>query len=259
MSRKKQERWIGGRAKRLFIQALEDGVALEEAAAVAGHSVAGFCRLRRRDPIFARRWKEAMADSAEAERILYRGNNRRRLQRRRMRHVRFDTARQEIFLNHFAGCGDAREAAAEAGVCYSTVYKHRRKDPGFAAAFAEALEQCYTRLEVEAVAARLKAQQRLQRVLDEGIPTGEVAEEFERVMRLLERWDRRNGKLGVRAVSPEKRPALSFDEAIVLLEKKLRNLDIPILRLPPPIAERYDGSEDGEDESGEGEDRAEAT
>jgi hypothetical protein len=132
------------------------------------------------------------------------------------------------------------------------VYKHRRKDPVFAAAFAEVLELCYTRLEVEAATARLKAQQRLQRALDEGVTTGEVAEEFERVMRLLERWDRRNGKLGVRAVSPEKRPALNFDEAIALLETKLRNLDIPILQLPPPVAGRYDGSEDEEDESGEG-------
>ena len=263
MSRKKHGRWIGGRAKRLFIQAIEDGASIEEAAAIAGHSVAGFCGLRRRDPIFARRWKGAMSDSAEAERILYRGNNRRRMQRRRMRRLRFDTSRKEVFLNHFAGCGDAREAAEVAGVDHSTVYKHRRKDPVFAAAFAEALEQCYARLEVEAMTQRLKAQQRLQRALDEGVPTGEVAEEFERVMRLLERWDRRNGKLGVRAVSPEKRTPLSFDEAIALLEKKLRNLDIPILQLPPPIAERYDGKEEeedgkgkddnGEDENGKGE------
>lgn len=253
MSRRKHGRWICGRAKRLFIKAIEDGLAIEDAAAAAGHSVAGFCGLRRRDPIFARKWKEAMADSAEAERILFRGNNRRRLQRRRMRHVRFDTSRQEVFLNHFAGCGDAREAAAEAGVCHSTVYKHRLKDPVFAAGFAEALEQCYARLEVEAVCQRLRAQERLQRTLDEGVSTGEVAEEFERVMKLLERWDRRNGKLGVRAASPEKRQALSFDEAIALLEKKLLHLDIPILQLPPPIAERYDGGGEGEGDGGEGE------
>jgi hypothetical protein len=181
------------------------------------------------------------------------GNNRRRLQRRRMRHLLFDLERQEIFLNHFAGCGDAREAAAVAGVDHSTVYKHRRKDPVFAAGFAEALEQCYARLEVEAVRQRLEAQKRLRRALDEGVPTGEVAEEFERVLKLLNRWDRRNGRLGVRAAAPEKRQPLSFEEAIHLLEKKLRNLDIPILQLPAPLAARYDGDRGDEgDDVGEG-------
>jgi hypothetical protein len=106
------------------------------------------------------------------------------------------------------------------------------------------------------VSQRLKAQQRLQRALDEGEATGEVPEEFERVMKLLDRWDRRNGRLGVRSAAPEKRRALSFDEAIDLLEKKLRNLDIPILKLPPDIARRYDGEESEDDSGDEGEDQA---
>jgi hypothetical protein len=92
-------------------------------------------------------------------------------------------------------------------------------------------------------------------VLDEGLVTGEVSEEFDRVMKLLDRWDRRNGRLGVRNVAPEKRPALSIDEAIDLLEKKLRNLDIPILKLPPDIAARYDGEPEPEEpeDGGKGE------
>jgi hypothetical protein len=259
MSDNRQGRWISGRSKRLFLRLVGAGAHLEAAAKAAGHSLPGFYGQRKRDPIFARQWAAAMTDSAEAERVIVRGNNRRRLQLRRMRHVRFGPERQEIFLNHFAGCGDAREAAAVAGVDHSTVYKLRRKDPAFAAAFADALEQCYARLEAEAVRQRLKAQKRLERALDEGVPTGEVAEEFDRVLKLLDRWDRRNGRLGVRSVAPEKRKALSFDEAIVLLETKLRNLDIPILTLPPDIAERYDGAESeeidgeqGKDEGGEG-------
>jgi hypothetical protein len=254
MSGKANQKRIGARAKRRFIRAVQAGAPLEAAAAAAGHSLPGFYGQRKRDPLFARRWAAAMRNSGEAERVSVCGNNRRRLQRRRMRHLRFDLERQEIFLNHFAGCGDAREAAAVAGVDHSTVYKHRRKDPVFAAGFADALEQCYARLEVEAVRQRLQAQQRLQRALDEGVPTGEVAEEFERVLKLLDRWDRRNGRLGVRAIAPEKRPALSFDEAITLLERKLRHLDIPILQLPPAVAARYDG-DGGEvgDGGGEGE------
>jgi hypothetical protein len=254
MSGRKGQKRIGERARRVFVRAVQAGAPLEAAAAAAGHSLQGFYGLRSRDPLFKRRWAAAMRSSGEAERVFVRGNNRRRLQRRRLRHLRFDTDRQEVFLNHFAGCGDAREAAAVAGVDHSTVYKHRRKDPVFAAAFADALEQCYARLEVEAVRQRLEAQRRLARALDEGVVTGEVAEEFERVMRLLDRWDRRNGRVGVRSIAPEKRQALSFDEAIGLLEKKLRHLDIPILQLPPHIAARYDGEdgEDGEDDEAGG-------
>ena len=257
-------RWIGSRAKQRFLDALTEGASLDEAAAAGGHSLYGFYGQRRRDPGFKRAWVKAMAESAERERSVYRPNNRRRLQRRRMRHVRFGQARQEVFLNHFAGCGDAREAAQVAGVDHSTVYKRRRKDPVFAAGFDEALEQSYVRLHVEAVRQALLIQKRMRRALDEGVPTGEVAENFELVLKLLDRWDRRNGRIGVRAVAPERRQPLSFDESIALLERKLRNLDIPILQLPPPIAARYDGEEkqgdegeaDGEEEEGgEGEGR----
>ncbi|MGA9581126.1 MAG: hypothetical protein WBR13_04040 [Allosphingosinicella sp.] len=247
MGKKNLGRRITAYAQRRFLRALRGGARIEDAARAAGHTMSGFYGLRSRDPRFARKMAAALAESADGERVLIRGNNRRRLQRRRMRHVRFDTGRKEVFLNHFAGCGDAREAAEVAGIDHSTVYKHRRKDPVFAAAFSEALEQCYARLEVEAMTQRLKAQQRLMRALDEGVPTGDVAEEFERVMKLLERWDRRNGRLGVRAVAPERRRSLSFDEAITLLEKKLRHLDIPILKLPPPVATRYDEPGEGED------------
>lgn len=258
MSRKdKKGRWIGAEARARFIAALEAGSRLAEAAAEAGHSLDGFYGQRRRDPRFAQLWKAALASSAEAERVWIRPNNRRQLQRRRMRHVRFDERRQEIFLNHFAGCGDAREAAAVAGVDHSTVYKHRRKNPVFAAGFDAALDQAYIQLRVEAVRQRLEAQKRLRQAVEKGVPTGEVAEEFERVLKLLDRWDRRNGQIGMRTIAPETRRALSFDEGIALLDRKLRNLNIPILKLPPDIAARYDDEEkDGEempDGGGEGE------
>jgi hypothetical protein len=184
---------------------------------------------------------------------LIRPNNGRRQQWRRMRHVRFDDARKERFLNHFAGCADVLEAARVAGVDESTVYKHRRKDPTFAAAFDEALDQAYARLEAEAVRARIEAQKRMRRAMDKGVPTGDVAAEFERVIRLLDRWDRRNGRLGVRTISPDRRQPLDFDESIALLDTKLRRLAIPILRLPGDIAGRYDGDEPGT-EGGDGPD-----
>jgi hypothetical protein len=243
-----KRRRIGGRAKRVFLRLLRRGLQSDQAAAAAGHSGPGFYALRRRDPEFAREWAAAM--DASAGLALVRPNNRRRLQRRQMRHVRFDAHRQEIFLSHFAGCGDAKEAASVARVDKSTVYKHRRKDAGFAARFDEALAQAYAQLEAEAVHQRLAAQERLRRAFDEGAITGEVSEEFERVMRLLERWDRRNGTIGVRAVSPERRQGLSFDEALRALETQLNHLDIPILQLPPALARRYDGGDQDGAEAG---------
>jgi hypothetical protein len=252
-AKKKKRTWIGAEARERFLTAIKAGSSLEDAAAEGKHSLRGFYGHRSRHPGFARLWKAALAESAEAERVFIRPNNRRQLQARRMRHVRFDEVRQEKFLNHFAGCCDAREAAAFAGVDHSTVYKHRRKDPAFAAEFDGALDQGFTRLRVEAVRQRLIAQQRLRRAVEQGPITGEVAEEFERVIKLLDRWDRRNGQIGMRSAAPEKRRALSFDEAIALLDTKLRNLDIPILELPPAIAARYDGEpEDGDGGPGEG-------
>jgi hypothetical protein len=241
MTGKSDSRRIGARARRVFLRALRRGGRIDEAAAAAGHSEAGFCALRRRDPDFARGWEAAMAASAGLR--LVRPNGRRRLQLRRMRHVRFDDSRKEAFLNHFAGCCDASESAEVAGVDESTVYKHRRKDPVFAAAFDEALAQGYARLEAEALRQRLEAQKRLRRAIDDGVPSGEIAAEFERVLKLLQRWDRKSDRPGVRAIAQSRKPALSFEEALALLERKLRNLDIPILELKPEIARRYDGDE----------------
>jgi hypothetical protein len=51
-------------------------------------------------------------------------------------------------------------------------------------------------------------------------------------MKLLARWDRKGGRLGPREVRRGYQRRMSFDEAITLLERKLRNLDIPIR--PPP-------------------------
>ncbi|HEX8240355.1 MAG TPA: hypothetical protein VF574_11510 [Allosphingosinicella sp.] len=57
----------------------------------------------------------------------------------------------------------------------------------------------YDRLEAESVRQRLEAQRRLSENLE---PTGEIALEFERVMKLLARYDRRDGRLGAREIGP---------------------------------------------------------
>lgn len=234
---RKRRRRIDGEAKRAFLVALNNGAGYAEAASAGGFCLATFYRARKADATFALRWREADA-AWDVPRIIAPANGR-RLQSRAARQLRFTEDRRETFLSHFAGTCNVAEAAAVAGVCEATVYRHRARDGAFATAFQLALEQGYARLEVEALRQRIEAQRRIGEAAGaaggEGVLlTGEAAGEFERVLKLLDRWDRRNGRIGPRAVSPEHRPALNFDEAIEALAKRLRALDIPIKRLPAP-------------------------
>jgi hypothetical protein len=268
-------RLIDAAAKARFLAALRGGAHRQEAAGAAGFTLEGLYTARGRDPLFRLAWDWAMELSAadeRAERLARRADGdapvriapqgQRRLQRRRMRWVRFTEKRQQIFLDHFAGTADAEAAATAAGVCYHTVRAHYRRHTEFAAAWAEALAIAFARLEAEAVRQRLAAQRRLAENLE---PAGEMAEEFERVMKLLARYDRKDGRIAAREVSRGRRRSLSFEQAMALLKKRLRNLGIPILKLPPEIAARYDGEDDqgdqgdgdeerpgGEDPGGEG-------
>jgi hypothetical protein len=238
---------IDAGAKVAMLAALREGRRLDEVAEAYGVTLQGFYRARRRDPLFAAAWRDAHAISAASERnpITPLGghwaelgedhivpNNRRVLQRRKMRHVRFDRARQGAFLAHFALSGDTIAAAAAAGVCERTTYVHRRRDPVFAAEFQDALEQSRAVLEAEAMRARLAAQRKLRAAIEAAEPKagaelGDAVEaDFDRTMKLLARWDRRGGGTGPREVRHGRRQRMSFDEAIVILDKKLRNLGL---------------------------------
>ena len=245
----RKQRVIDWEAKGAFVEALLQGESLEEAAAKAGFSLEGMYGARRKDPAFRAVWEQALAGSARAVRIA--GNNGRCAQLRKMRNVRFGNDRKQTFLDRFAGTCDAGAAAAVAGIDISTVYKHRAKDPAFAALFDEALAHGYVRLEAEALRQRIEAQRRLS---DGLLPDGEIAEEFDRVLKLLQRWDRRGGRIGVRPAEPHGRHAWSFDEAIELLATKLRNMRIEVPPLPPQDAARYDESDSasGDDPEGAG-------
>ncbi|HLL29934.1 MAG TPA: hypothetical protein VK403_02955 [Allosphingosinicella sp.] len=215
-----------------FIKALRRGASVEEAARAAGFAASSFYRKRRADADFAQVWAEAM-EASNAPRLIKPGNGR-RLQMRKTRKLRFTAAKKEIFLAHFAGTCDLAAAAEAAGVCVQTVRNHRRKDPEFDAACDAALEQGYKHLEEEAVRERLAAQERLKAGI---VPAGEASAEFDRQMKLLSQWRRRDGRLGPMARSREVLKRWSFDEAMKALEKRLKALKIPIL----PPAGREDG------------------
>lgn len=238
---------IDAAAKVALLAALREGRRLDEVAAGHGVTLQAFYSARRRDPVFAAAWRDAHALSAEAERRSSREvegdgacivpNNRRGLQRRRMRHVRFDTDRKGVFLAAFAWSCDLGAAAGQAGVCERTVFNHLRRDAHFAAEFQRALEEGYGQLEAEALRQRLAEQARLRAAVEEAeakggpLPLAETAVEFERTMKMLARWRRRDGGLGSRPMRPGAR-RMSFEEAIVILDKKLRALGLRGDRTP---------------------------
>ncbi|HEX8655411.1 MAG TPA: hypothetical protein VF693_09340 [Allosphingosinicella sp.] len=241
---------VDAAAKRAFLKQVKAGVRLEEAARAAGCSISAFYKARKADAEFADDWADALELSALRERtvplpiadgetVRIAPNCRRPLQLRKMRQVKFVGRRVETFLSHFAGTGDVSAAADAAGVDESTVYNHYRKDPAFAAEWDGALLISFAKLEAEALRQRLKA---MERVRDALIPEGEVAAEFDRVMRLLERAERRLKRGEGRAFSKANPKRVSFDQAIGKLEKKLRALALAIPPLPPDIAARYDGA-----------------
>ncbi len=241
---RKQHR-IDEEAKAAFLHALREGLRRDDAAARAGFTANGFYYARRRDPLFDLAWCWAVDLSAAEQRAAFNAasrhladnpdasiapNRNRILQRRIVRRPRFHEGRKRIFLDHFAGTADAHAAAQAAGVGYGTVTTHRRKDAAFAAAWDEALAHAYALLEAEAVRQRLEA----QRLMREGLcPTGEIAREFERVMQLLARYERRNGAIGQRAVAPGHQKSWTFEEAIAALDRKLAALGAR-RPLPPP-------------------------
>ena len=238
-------RRIGAGAKAEFLAALRAGKPRDEAAAQAGFTSQSFYYARRRDAVFRLGWIWALELSAADERGAHKAstlngpgwadveitpNNKRLLQCRRIRAVRFTAARKKIAIDRFAGTADAFAAAEAAGVHYSTLQKHYRADPAFAADWDEALRQAYATLEAEAVRQRLEAQRRLR---EDPNPTGELAKEFERVMQLLARLDRRDGRAGMRQARQGRLRRWTFEEAIHVLDKKLRALGVRRGVLPP--------------------------
>lgn len=223
------QRRIDDEAMGIFLAAVKRGAPLEDAARAAGFTLGGFWKARKRDPAFDEAVEDAM-EISNAPRFVAPGNGR-RWQLKRPRRLRFVEWRREVFLAHFALCCDETAAAEAAGVSTATICRHRQRDPDFAEAYQRALELGYARLEAEAVRQRLEAQCKLR---EDILPAGEIPQEFERVLKLLQRFERKDGKVGVRAIAHGRMKRWTFDDAIALLERKLRNMEIPI---PPPVPE----------------------
>lgn len=225
-------RRLDGQAMAAFVEAIEQGATIAAAARAAGCSRSTAYGRRETDPAFRAVWDEAVEKASRP--WLIAPENGRRLQKWRPR-AKFTTARKEIYLAYFAATCDSDEAARRAGVCDSTVYTHRRTDPEFAAAWAEALDQGYARLEAELARQRLEALKRFAAAIDGATADPERAIEFERALKLLKRYDTKRGRPEpiVRPRGGAQRPG--FAEAIERLERRLKALgyEVDEEALPP--------------------------
>ena len=190
-----------------FLADLAGGALVEAAAARVGVAIATLYRRRGRDPVFAAGWACAVARSAGAP----------------GRRLPFDGGRRRRFLASFERSCNALMACQEAGVHPATVYRHIGGDPGFQRECRAALARGAARLERELAAESAARAERWAR--HPIVPKGEPTEDFDEAMKLLARWDRRDGSIGPRQVSHGRMRRGSFDEAIARIERKLRAME----------------------------------
>ena len=223
-------RRLDGQAMAAFIEALEQGGTVAAAARAAGCSTATAYNRRKEDPAFRAAWAEAAEKGGRP--WLIATKNGRRLQKWKPRGVKFTTERKEVYLAYFAATCDSDEAARVAGVGDATVYTHRRTDPEFAAAWTEALDQGYARLEAELARQRLEAQARFRAAVDNASPDPDRAVEFERALKLLNRY---TGSRGRAQPIARRREQPSFAEALARLEGRLKALgyEVDEAAVPP--------------------------
>lgn len=234
-SERASKRRIDAEAKTSFLAGLRAGLPRDAAARAAGFSIQAFDYARKRDPVFAlartmaldlsaaeaRAARGARAEGATPGKIVITPTGGRLLQKRHIRRVTFDDRRKRRFLDHYAGTADAEAACEAAGISYSTYTRHRRTDPEFAAACDEALAIAYAALEAESLRGRLEAQRNLR----DGIcPAGDIAKEFDRQMKLLERHERKSGGIGMREVGPGGQQRADFQDFLLAADRKLRAL-----------------------------------
>lgn len=227
------QRRIDAAAKLRFLEGLRAGAPVKKAALQAGFSAEAFYCARKRDPLLKLAWMAVVELSTEEARQRARTsslvalvdgveiapNNKRGLQKRRVRATRFTPARQQTFLDVFAATADFKAAAEAAGVSESTVYKLLARNPEFARRRDAARALAITRLEDEAVRGQLAAQAQLR---DAASPEGEIGLGFERTMKLLAHHQRRAD--GVGACGPGGQQRADFWGFIAAADAKLRAL-----------------------------------
>lgn len=222
-----------------FLFGLARGATVEEAAAAAEMKVTTLYYRRKRCPVFAKVWHDAVqaradvatsAANGECRSTIVRWHPGRGLMRKRKLPVEFDRERKQVFLDHFAATCNLEASAGAAGISLGPVYRSMKADPAFLEGFEEALRLGYLCLEAEALREQREAQQVYR--LDPGNAAAK-AQSFERTMQLLREYKRAaGGTIGRRA--DRSRARWTFDATIDEIEKKLKAFGVEIPEAPTP-------------------------
>ena len=209
-------------AQAAFLAALAGGALVAAAAEAAGVALSTLYWRRGRDPDFAAEWEDAVTlscaplwDGPPPEGPFRLGGGRR---------MRFGGLRRWIFLAALERDCDTTAAARQARIHKSTVYRHLARDPDFARDNRATLERGYSRLGRELEQERLARAERLRDWEIE--PIGRPTRDFDEQMRLLARWQRRDGSLGPRQVRHGRMKRWTFERAIAELDRRLRGIGV---------------------------------
>jgi len=219
----RNNRRFGPADRAVVITALLAGATVAAAARAAGFAVQTLYDDRKRCPLFARAWADAVAESGRP-RLVEMGTGG-WWQIKRLRRNRFTRARKEVFLSTLGATCEVGAAARAAGVCRATAYAHRASDPAFAAGWREALECGVAVLEARLLEERLAA------LADFDVEPGELRapapsaeereQEFWRNLELLREHRRQLGGVPDRRPRGQRPRVASRDEVRVELGKAL--------------------------------------
>lgn len=138
-----------GRRKQ-FIRNLEKYGNVTRATQATGISLSSAYRHRRNNAHFAQRWSEVMGESFEFEtRVLGPMGGGRRVIANRARHDYFGEKKRETFLRHLRETSNVRLSARRTGINHKTAYDRMKRDPAFARAWQEALDDGFSALAMQ--------------------------------------------------------------------------------------------------------------
>src|SRR6476620_7016637 len=119
----KNNRRFGPADRAVVITALLSGATVAAAARAAGFAVQTLYDDRRRCPLFARAWADAVAESGRPRLVEMGTGGWWTL--KRLRRNRCTRERKEAFLSTLAATCEVGAAGRAAGVCRATAYAHR--------------------------------------------------------------------------------------------------------------------------------------
>lgn len=138
----------------------------------------------------------------------------------------FGKARQEVFLAALAASCNVKASAEKAGVGKATAYRRRYDTPAFAAAWDEAIEVGYARLEAALIERAIAGAETPEVRVDEDDPMGLATMPAEQGMRLLADYRRRREGGRRREGRPPGR--VDLDAVYAKIEKKLKVLGMRV-------------------------------